>query len=158
MVSEFFYRKSQNDWPRKHKILSKMTWGTFDEFLNNVFVKSKDIEDWENVRRTEFDAHLESQLSFIGDIEILGDYQGVQHLQMNFVGSYESLERDFNQMMSMHFNREDNIELPRINTSSHLHYTHYYNDSTRELVAEEYKEDIQVLRYTYPECSNCGKP
>lgn len=154
MVSEFFYRKAQNDWPRNNEALSKMSWDTFNEFLDNIFVKSKDIEDWDEVRKTEFDGHLEPQLSFIGDIEIIGNYQGIRHLQMNFVGFYESLQRDFDFLMEKHLNKSVK-ELPRVNVGSHLHYTHYYNDTTRRLVEEAYKEDIQANHYVYEGCSNC---
>ena len=47
-----------------------------------------------------------------------------------------------------------NIDLPaeKKNTSTHKHYTEYYDDHTMELVKDMHKDDIEIFGYRY------GKP
>jgi len=41
------------------------------------------------------------------------------------------------------------IKLSRINTSSHLHYSHYYNNETIKLVGNKHSEDIDKFGYSF---------
>lgn len=43
----------------------------------------------------------------------------------------------------------DSSEVPKINTSKHKHYSEYYDKSTKEKVAEMYKEDISFFEYAF---------
>ncbi|MEM6395433.1 MAG: sulfotransferase family 2 domain-containing protein [Bacteroidota bacterium] len=42
-----------------------------------------------------------------------------------------------------------NHQLPHINKSERRHYTSYYNDLTKEMVADIYKKDIDLFKYTF---------
>nr|VFJ51828.1 MAG: Sulfotransferase family protein [Candidatus Kentron sp. FW] len=65
---------------------------------------------------------------------------------VDFVGRYENLAEDFQKVC-----RTVGIEasLPRINQSVHQDYRAYYNDGTREMVAEYFKKDIELFGYTF---------
>lgn len=67
---------------------------------------------------------------------------------INFIGRFESLEKDFefilNQLSISHA-----PELPHKNKSSKKHYSEYYNDETRNLVAIKYKRDIELFEYKF---------
>jgi hypothetical protein len=58
----------------------------------------------------------------------------------NLTEDFKRLARDYNL---------DRDSLPHVNRSDHKHYSHYYNEETIRLVAEMYKEDIEMFGYTF---------
>lgn len=67
-------------------------------------------------------------------------------LLVDYVGRYETLADDFNQVC-----RRLQLEatLPHINKSQHRDYRSYYNDRTRQLVADYFQADIALFGYRF---------
>jgi hypothetical protein len=76
--------------------------------------------------------------------EMIADEQGV--LLVDFVGRYESLDRDFT-----HVCRTLGISavLPHLNRSEHRDYRAYYTPRTRGLLARHCGADIEMFGYSF---------
>ena len=78
--------------------------------------------------------HLWPQTGFIND-------------KMDFIGKFENLQKDFDHVMKV-------LDLPRQiltheNRTRHKPYREYYDDETKEVIAERYKDDINYLCYDF---------
>jgi hypothetical protein len=58
----------------------------------------------------------------------------------------EQIEQDFKQIQDYF---KCYIDLPVLNKSKHTHYSNYYNDHTKQIVADKFKRDIELYKYQY---------
>jgi hypothetical protein len=108
------------------RVVSEYTWDP--QFKNISFL------DFLNMQNKWQPRHKNAQVDFMD-----------KHL--NFIGRFENLQDDFNTIC-------DKIgipqrELPHKNKGKHKHYTEYYDDETREIVAEKYAKDLECFGYVF---------
>jgi hypothetical protein len=65
---------------------------------------------------------------------------------VDFIGYYERLNEDFAKVCAR---LKLQAELPHANISQHKDYRTYYTPKTRELVAGQFKRDIDLFGYTF---------
>ena len=65
----------------------------------------------------------------------------------DFIGRFEDLQNDFNIVCNKL--GLGKIELTKRNSSKHLPYNKYYNNETRQIVAEKYAKDIEYFGYKF---------
>ena len=68
------------------------------------------------------------------------------NLLMNFIRSFENLDSDWNVVADM---LRIDASLPHLNLINAKHYTEYYSEKTKAIVAEKFKVDIETFGYEF---------
>ena len=111
----------------KHKSFKKLE--TFNEFCKLRYKNMGRMQRW----------HSQPLHFHLYDI----------NMSVNYVLRLESLQEDFDTM-----NNKLKLpckKLPHKNKSKHKHYTEYYDNETKEIVAEKYAKDIEYFNYEFGE-------
>ena len=103
----------------------------FEEFILKCTDVIDDLDGTKSFAYNQVDYRLDSHGEFV----------------MDFVGKYETFERDVEKVFMQL--GVPNVKVPRLNQSQHKHYSQYYTQETKEIVAERFKKDIDMFAYTF---------
>tara|TARA_R110000824_G_C15207272_1_gene676266 strand:- start:483 stop:1070 length:588 start_codon:yes stop_codon:yes gene_type:complete len=131
LVSAYFYIK-QGGLLTEDKV-------DYDRYLSHYSSFEDMVLNWNDI--------LFNQIHFKEQYKWICDSNG--ELIPDFIGKLENLQEDFNIVC-------DKIGIPRQklphkNKTKHKHYTEYYDDETRQIVAEKYAKDIEYFGYKFGE-------
>ena len=136
---KFAFVRNPWDWQ-----VSLYLFGLKDKnhFQHELFKSFANFEAYLNWRIHE-DMHLQK--------DFLVDEEG--KLLVDFVGKMENLNDDFRRVC-ININIPY-IELPHLNRSNSEKYQIFYNEKTKQLLADAFKEDIEYFNYSYDnDCKN----
>lgn len=66
---------------------------------------------------------------------------------VDFIGRFETLQKDFDKICEK-LKIQKHI-LPHENKSDHKHYSKYYDQETKEIIARKFKRDIEYFNYDF---------
>ena len=114
------------------------------------------FKDWAKKICERDPFYYNSQLMFATQLHYLTDEKG--DMLIDYIGRFESLQQDFDTVCDKisasqgpFLPRQERQGLPHINATKHQHYTDYYDDEIRQIVAETHKEDIEYFEYEFGE-------
>lgn len=166
---EIYLDEQYSEWmskPNRYKRSSEDNWATIEEMREkwDEYYKFAVIRNpWDRVVSDHFyckkDGFLSEDASFRQDVKnTLDNYERWKlpcydwlakggKVDVDRVCRFENLQDDFNLVC-------DDLEikrkrLPHLNKTNHVHYSEYYDDELREMVAEKYKKDIEYFGYEF---------
>lgn len=149
--SYYTFAIKRNPWERFISIWSFWTINSENSPRGNAISPG-----YRNISFQKFTRELPKIENKVKEEFRLGMVHFMQQTELNQLPSYvtvdmwiefSNLQEDFNIVC-------DKIgipqqELPHKNKSNHKHYTEYYDDETREIVAERYAQDIEYFGYEF---------
>lgn len=136
--SYFKFAFVRNPWSRVvscylNKIVREKKRPYFKECFDKDFEFFVDFLD--GIDLDSADIHIRLQTALIP----------LEHI--DFIGRFENFSTDLKSVLSLLGINNKNI--PHRNQTNHLHYSTYYNERTKEIIARKYKDDIDAFGYVF---------
>src|SRR5262245_56984378 len=123
----------RNPWDRVvscycNKILNKC-WEPFRECYDKDFDYFVDFIDRHNLAHADRHIRLQTRM--------------IPYKEVNFIGRFETFARDLKYVLKVIGLK--NVEIPKKNSTRHEHYSKYYTQRTKQIIARKYKDDIAAF-------------
>lgn len=165
-VQDLILPKGKMAWRDARRWLGSIDDSVLDDYFKFTFVRNpwdRLVSVW-TYFHTTVDLELKIQCTFrefvldgiFTDNELVYSHAKPQtpffyldgEFYVDFVGRYETLDRDW-ATVAAHLGLPR--RLPQLNVSIHKLYAAYYDDETREVVRDFYREEIELLNYEFLE-------
>ncbi len=82
-----------------------------------------------------------------GDNHIKLQTKLLPYYKVDFIGHFETFSEDLQHVLKTIGLK--NVEIPKKNASEHAHYSKYYTERTKNIIAKKYKADIEAFGYRF---------
>jgi len=135
---------------RYEKLWDDQVYGSLDEYhlcvsIRNPFDREVSWWKWTRRKASQDPKDFKQFVLNFKTTPLLDKIESKKYKIKNFI-RFENIEKDF-KAFCVKVGIDE--ELPHRNKSSHMHYTKYYDDETRQIVAEKYAKDIEYFNYEY---------
>jgi hypothetical protein len=163
IVGEIVPKDHNNYLYSKHTSCSEFqnNHSDFNDYFKFAFVRNPwdRVVSWYNfsmkIKNPDKDRIITGKdfLSFILEFQNIWGNESQNQYEFtkccDFIGRYENLQNDFNIIC-------DKIgipqqKLPHKNKTKHKHYTEYYDEETKQIIAEVFAKDIEYFGYKFGE-------
>lgn len=117
----------------------------FNAFVQRMFVDDDGALAYEIFKARSGDSTHRLRLS--NSLDWVSSPDG--KVLVDFIGRVENLQADFDQVCDRIGIRRR--QLPHVNRSSHTPYWEYYDDASREIVADRFRRDLEYFGYRFGE-------
>ena len=147
-----YYHHRTTKYMKSH--FEKMKWN-FDDYLKFAFVRNpfeREVSLWKYLKKIKKEGYVKEKFSDF--VKLPANYTYMDYVKdedgkliLDFVGRVENMQEDFNTIC-------DKIGIPKVklphrNKTKHKHYTEYYDDETKQIVAKKYAKDIEYFGYEF---------
>lgn len=126
VVSHYEYRRKRNKTGLADRDIS------FSDWVKKTYGPDKDPHYYNNPK------------AFQPQVEWLKDDEG--RISIDYIGKFETINEDFEQIKTA---IGIDAQLPHLNASKRAGYQDYYDDETRAIVADWFREDIELFGYRF---------
>jgi hypothetical protein len=150
LIQRFFvFAFVRNPWDRFLSTYKFLEQGGFNE--TDKKWAEENLSAWDNfedfvlaLENGDNSEHILAEKHFRPQAYWLLDHQG--KIKLDYAGRYENLDEDFEYICTR---LGVNCSLPHLNKSDHSPYYNYYNERTKRIVGNLYRQDIRLLNYTF---------
>lgn len=139
----------RNPWDR---LVSAWKDKVFNQWSDNYpkHLRCYRIKFYEKFKDKDF-SHFVRHVNVNGEPHVQPQLDFIDSSSISFICRFENLEHDFNILLKNLNYPEFKIPYEDKWKSKHKHYTEYYDEETKQIVAEKYAKDIEYFNYEFGE-------
>ena len=120
----------------------------------------RELKDYTGVKKDKINFEKWLELCFVDKNKRYCAFNGIKFTQsqvewisdgteinVNFIGKFENLEKAWKIICNEI--GIDHSKLPKIKTTKHRHYRHYYNARTKKIIKDFFERDIDLFKYNF---------
>ncbi len=146
LVSEYKYRRLSHKYDFKTYLLHKFPRPEWSDEYCHVLPQYDFIFDEEGNQRVDFIGRYENLKE---DIKVVLEKLGLKSRSLPHKNRSLSLNRNFGQSPVEVLKNVRDVFSIKVRRNTYTHYSQYYDDEAREVVAEVYKNDILTFGYQF---------